>query len=602
MLTIPLKYILFHILKFDLLKFIRLASGQGKDLQSHLIASDKQNKNTSYIHQPWTEIYQMDRRSVVLNHNPFVGFIDDPDSSQNTQLNRTTNLILSSMRFYRTYRDGLLEPDIYHMNPSKSDTEKFKKMIRFVPQSLSWYGAYLAKAFPLDMRQYPFLFQSTRIPKKTKDENRRYPDSKHIVVIHKGHFYSIDTLDSSGGMLDGGIIKSSIAQILDDPRDVNYNSIGYFTSMNRDSWAEVRQELEALNPELLYKIDSSMFVLCLDEYDVAKKEPGVEISEQDAIPLIKNGLHGEAYNRWFDKCFNMIVTNNGKGSIHFEHSWGDGVSVLRYFNEIYKDSIAKHHVGNASGGRVEKLDPQLSPNLIQAVEKAKSDFEDVKKSFVLDVMKFQGFGKNDLKKLKLSPDSICQLAFQMANWRFKREFVGSYESCSTAAFKFGRTETIRPCTKETKACSIAFDLENPANVDEMSELLRSCSKKHNKLTKEAAMGQGFDRHLFALKFLNNKLGGAPLPIFEDPNYAKLNYIVLSTSTLVSPALEVGGFAAVVPDGLGIGYAMFDDWFGTQASCYPPHNDGSEFIKELTGVCEDLKTVLSGKNFKEVRKI
>jgi carnitine O-palmitoyltransferase 2 len=136
----------------------------------------------------------------------------------------------------------------------------------------------------------------------------------------------------------------------------------------------------------------------------------------------------------------------------------------------------------------------------------------------------------------------------------------------------------------------------------MSELLRKCSKKHNKLTKEAAMGQGFDRHLFALKFLNGKLNGAPLPIFEDPAYAKLNYIVLSTSTLVSPALEVGGFAAVVPDGLGIGYAMFDDWFGTQASFYPPHNDGSGFIKELTGVCEDLKTVLTGKSFKEARQV
>ena len=95
-------------------------------------------------------------------------------------------------------------------------------MIRFVPQSLSWYGAYLAKAFPLDMRQYPYLFQSTRIPKKTKDENRRYPDSKHIVVIHKGHFYSIDTLDSNGGMLDGGIIKSSIAQMWQFVRRKNY--------------------------------------------------------------------------------------------------------------------------------------------------------------------------------------------------------------------------------------------------------------------------------------------------------------------------------------------------------------------------------------------
>lgn len=34
------------------------------------------------------------------------------------------------------------------------------------------YGAYMMKAFPLCMRQYPMLFQSTRIPKLGQDENR----------------------------------------------------------------------------------------------------------------------------------------------------------------------------------------------------------------------------------------------------------------------------------------------------------------------------------------------------------------------------------------------------------------------------------------------
>ena len=506
------------------------------------------------------------------------------------------------MRFYRSYRDGNLAPDIYHMDPTKSDTDKFKNLIRRVPQSLSWYGAYLMKAYPLDMRQYPLLFQSSRIPLRGQDENRSYPHSKHLAVIHKGHFYSFDVLDGSGDMIDAGSVKASIAEVLSDTRAANENSIGYFTSMDRDSWADLRPELVSLNGEMMEKVDSAMFVLCLDEHDVSKQDAGAVMSEYDAIPLIRNGLHGEAYNRWFDKSFNLIVTKNGKGAVHFEHSWGDGVSVLRYFNEIYADSTKNHYTGETGESSVRRWDAVLSPNLLKTNEKARIDFNAVKDSFKLDVMKFEGFGKRDLKQLKASPDAICQLSFQMANWRLRKEFVGSYESCSTAAFKFGRTETIRPCTKETKASSIAFDQDNPAGIDEMSELLRACSKKHNLLTKEAATGQGFDRHLFALRHIHEKLGGSPLPVFTDPNYAKLNYIVLSTSTLVSPALEVGGFAAVVPDGLGIGYAMFDDWFGTQASYYPPHNDGGAFVKELAGVCADLKAVLNGKSFKEARKI
>ena len=37
-----------------------------------------------------------------------------------------------------------------------------------VPSAISWYAAYLYKAFPLDMSQFPRLFNSTRIPRSEK--------------------------------------------------------------------------------------------------------------------------------------------------------------------------------------------------------------------------------------------------------------------------------------------------------------------------------------------------------------------------------------------------------------------------------------------------
>ena len=44
------------------------------------------------------------------------------------------------------------------------------------------------------------------------------------------------------------------------------------------------------------------------------------------------------FYRWFDKSFQLIVCKNGLMSCNFEHSWGDGVAVLRFFNETFKDS------------------------------------------------------------------------------------------------------------------------------------------------------------------------------------------------------------------------------------------------------------------------
>ena len=45
-------------------------------------------------------------------------------------------------------------------------------------------------------------------------------------------------------------------------------------------------------------------------------------------------------NRWFDK-HQLIITENGKAGINFEHSVGDGATTLRLADEMYKYEL-KH--------------------------------------------------------------------------------------------------------------------------------------------------------------------------------------------------------------------------------------------------------------------
>lgn len=40
-------------------------------------------------------------------------------------------------------KDNLLEPEVFHLNPKKSDTKKFRVLTRLLPPAVSWYGAYL---------------------------------------------------------------------------------------------------------------------------------------------------------------------------------------------------------------------------------------------------------------------------------------------------------------------------------------------------------------------------------------------------------------------------------------------------------------------------
>lgn len=110
------------------------------------------------------------------------------------------------------------------------------------------------------------------------------------------------------------------------------------------------------------------------------------------------------------------------------------------------------------------------------------------------------------------------------------------------------------------------------------------------------LGQGFDRHLFALRYLANSKG-MPLPsLYQDPAYAAINHNILSTSTLTSPAVSLGGFAPVVPDGFGVGYGVHDNWIGCNVSSYPAR-DVHEFLRCVHKSLEDIFTVLEGRPIK-----
>ena len=104
------------------------------------------------------------------------------------------------------------------------------------------------------------------------------------------------------------------------------------------------------------------------------------------------------------------------------------------------------------------------------------------------------------------------------------------------------------------------------------------------------VGQGFDRHLFVLKTIATK-NNLEIPFFTDPAYAKLNHIILSTSTLSDDRVLLGGFAPVTSDGLGVGYRVDDDAFGVNVTSYPAR-DGAPFLECLKKTFEDVLEIIT----------
>ncbi len=536
-------------------------SGPGRELDSRLRARDRENKHTSYINGPWTDAYLRDKRPVVFTHDP--GMLFDPKDSRpefRDAAMRAANVLVSTLRFHKSYAGGLLKPEVFHLAPAKTNTDTYWNRVRYMPRPIATPLSYLMKAFPLDMSQHPNLFQSTRIPtpEGERDVIQRFSDSRHVLVMRKGHFYVFDVYDRDGHIFPPSYYLSSIRGVIQSSDNLGDKSsgVGALTGTDRHRWAAAREHLISLgNQTNLDQIDSALHVICLDDDHWHHSEETILDSVMEAIA----GSRPE--NRWFDKSFGFTFSSTGDFGLRFEHSWGDGVAVMRLCDEVVNDSRENAWVqpGDKYGGEIDvrRLDIKTDDRIDAAAAKARSDY--LSKLNSIEMRMFRRFGalnKTACKRAKVAPDSLMQVLLQIAYHRLTGgHFASTYESCSTAIYRCGRTETMRPLTMDAKTAAEAFNACQKPGKEELLQLLRRCSKTHSDMTAKAAQGQGWDRHMFALKSLAGEGNGGVPDVFLDPAYESINRIILSTSTLASTNFMAGGFCPVQPDGFGLPYQV-----------------------------------------------
>lgn len=98
--------------------------------------------------EPWFDMYLKARVPLPINYNPFMAWNLDPDKKYNDQVKRKTklkflfpghflfqickaaNIIISACRFKRSLDANILQPEIFHLNPRKSDTKLFRTITR----------------------------------------------------------------------------------------------------------------------------------------------------------------------------------------------------------------------------------------------------------------------------------------------------------------------------------------------------------------------------------------------------------------------------------------------------------------------------------------
>ncbi|XP_062245980.1 carnitine O-palmitoyltransferase 1, liver isoform isoform X1 [Platichthys flesus] len=432
----------------------------------------------------------------------------------------------------------------------------------------------LANKVPLCSAQWERMFNTTRVPGLETDVLQHTNESKHIAVYHKGRFYKV-WMFYDGRLLLPREIEQQMERILADTSEPQEGEerLAALTAGERTPWANAREAFfsRGKNKQSLDAIEKAAFFVTLDEteqrYDAANPVTSLD-------SYAKSLLHGNCYDRWFDKSFNLIVFKNGTMGLNAEHSWADAPIIGHLWEHVLSMDPLK--LGYADSGHCkgephpnlpgpQRLQWDIPAECQETIQSSLTVAQNLADDVDCHIIPFADFGKGLIKKCRTSPDAFIQIALQLAHYRDKGKFCLTYEASMTRLFREGRTETVRSCTMET--CAFVQAMIKDETREERLNLLKLAAEKHQNMYRLAMTGQGIDRHIFCLYVVSKYLG-------EDSAFLKG---VLSEpwrlSTSQTPLQQVelfdlvkhpeyvssgGGFGPVADDGYGVSYIIVGD--------------------------------------------
>ncbi|XP_004845344.1 carnitine O-palmitoyltransferase 1, muscle isoform isoform X2 [Heterocephalus glaber] len=435
---------------------------------------------------------------------------------------------------------------------------------------------------PMCSYQMERMFNTTRIPGKETglasacplaitDVLQHLAESRHVAVYHKGRFFKVWLYEGSR-LLKPRDLEMQFQRILDDPSppQPGEEKLAALTAGGRVEWAQARQTFfsSGKNKASLDAIERAAFFVALDEESHC-------YSPDDEASLSLYGkalLHGNCYNRWFDKSFTLISFKNGVLGLNTEHAWADA-PIIGHLWEFVLGTDTLHLGYTESGHCLGEPNPMLAPpqrlqwDIPEQCQAVIESSYQVAKALADDVelycFQFLPFGKGLIKKCRTSPDAFVQIALQLAHFRDKGKFCLTYEASMTRMFREGRTETVRSCTSESKVFVQAMT-KGPHVKADLQNLFRKASEKHQNMYRLAMTGAGIDRHLFCLYLVSKYLGvRSPFlaEVLSEPWRLSTSQIPQSQIRMFDPnqypnyLAAGGGFGPVADDGYGVSYMI-----------------------------------------------
>jgi carnitine O-acetyltransferase len=274
----------------------------------------------------------------------------------------------------------------------------------------------------------------------------------------------------------------------------------------------------------------------------------------------KRLLAGDPGNRWFDKALTFIVFPDGSAGLNGEHCLLDGTTTVELIDAVLTASEPVTGSGAAGPAEIRLVEFTLPDGLKADIDAAAKDYVQYGEDTATRAVSYPGFGSSRAKALRISPDALVQLGFQLAHYRSKGFTGATYESIATRHFHHGRTEAMRVVTPEIMSFVQVMD-DPRADAATRLAALRRAADAHVARARECQAGDAPEQHLWELQLLARRLGVSWSPaLYSSPGWTRMRDDYLSTSSCPSVNVQYFGFGATSTHCIGVAYLLLPELF------------------------------------------
>ncbi|AEY95234.1 FABR172Wp [Eremothecium gossypii FDAG1] len=459
---------------------------------------------------------------------------------------------------------------------------------------------------------------------------KQYPASKHILILSKGQYYTLDVLDDDHRILytDKDMAKV-FASVLEDSRK-SYSvdrstALGSLTSYSFRNWKYARKRLQKRFPVELEMIDSALFVIVMDESDRSDEDQSYAKRLFYGTSVIDEvtGLQvGSCTTRWYDKL-QLVVTADAKACIIWDSFTCEGSAVLRFTSEVYAESVMRLardvnenssafslwpsietrrilDVGDNADKFLRKIEWSFLNEMNTHIHLSETKLSDIISKH--DIINYTlPFGRHIARRLNIRPDSMIQVGLQIAHYALYGKIIFALEPVSVRSFQNSMSAFIPiQSTKLAELCRQFISNSLDTSLKYM-QFIEACHA-HSELIEQAKQGHAAEKHFNALRhlFKFRRHFGIDLDVdeieqlsglFDSPQLVPFFTPEMIASNCGNAAMTMFGVTPAMRQGFGIGYILKNEQCDLTVISQYRQGKRLMFMLEwvLTEICEYWKS-------------